>query len=664
MDLFNVVAKLTLDSTEYEAQVNAVSQRVIPIDTPGLKLDTTDYDKEINEAGDEAEDFEDRAGGAFSRVGELLKTAGIVAAVGAIANGFKKAIEYTANLGDEIDKGSKRMNISTHAYQQFDHALQQSGGSVNDLQRGLKNIRQIMTDGEEATGKAAEAFNTLGIDMQKSNGQMKTAEELMNETLMALAEIEDADQRGALVDALFGPNSGGIKPLLEEGKEGVKDLLNEADELNMIMSDEDIQKAVEYGDAVANMKKELELLQVDFAKNILPVLTDCVKAITDIINFFRGNGLGGAAGVATVLGGTAVGKSIFNWGVNKLLGTGGSGGGTGGSSGGGGFVKGLVGKGLTALKSGLAANGLWALTPAAVLAAGLAPGLIAQNEATENMRAEQAQMEQNAANLEAANSENAVFVRTTAGNSYLVKDENGNERKNFLGQSYSQLTDATFESLMGLKDRSGAEMAKLEFALRGVSNPMTGNYAWTDLQKLWRGELEANDAPELAKAIADALSGTSIGKMWEWQRGSGFVANGETPEVEVQPTVDSEAQAELQRQLDEGTYTVDVMPSMIGMFRGNEHAAGAWDIPWDNYPALLHRDEMVLTASQARRYREGGGGGLDYDTVGTMIGVAIENAMGRVMVMMSGEKVGDLTTRQVKNNINADSFSRIRALGG
>ena len=661
MDLFNVVAKLTIDSTEYDAQVNAISQRVIPIDTPGLKLDTTDYDKNINEAGEEAEQFEDKAGGAFERVGDILNKAGIVATVGMIANVFKKAISYTSELGDEIDKGSKRMNITTHAYQQWNHALEQSGGTVTDLQRGLKNIRAIMQDGDEATGKAAEAFNELGISMQKSNGEMKTSEELMNETLMALAEIEDADQRGALVDALFGPNSGGIKPLLEEGKEGVRNLLNEADELNMIMSDEDIQKAVEYKDSVANMKKELELLQVDFANNILPILQECVKAITDIINFFRGNGLGGAAGIATVLGGTKVGRSIFKWGAKKLLGGGGDG------EGGGGFLKtagrGLFTKGLSAAKAGLAANGLWALTPAAVAAAGIVPALLAQNQANENMRAEQAQMEQNAAMLEAANSENAVFVRTTAGNSYLVKDENGNERKNFLGQSYSQLTDATFESLMGLKDRSGAEMAKLEFALRGVSNPMTGNYAWTDLQKLWRGELEANDAPELAKAIAEALSDTSIGKMWEWQRGSGFVANGETPEVEVQPTVDSDAQAELQKQLDEGTYTIDVMPSLIGMFGGNSHAAGAWDIPWDNYPALLHRDEMVLTASQARRYREGGGG-MDYAAVGEMIGFAIEDAMGRVMVMMSGEKVGDLTTKRVKDNINAGSFARVRSLGG
>lgn len=94
------------------------------------------------------------------------------------------------------------------------------------------------------------------------------------------------------------------------------------------------------------------------------------------------------------------------------------------------------------------------------------------------------------------------------------------------------------------------------------------------------------------------------------------------------------------------------------------HAKGAWSIPYDDYPALLHRNEMVLTASQARQYREGNGGGVDYATIGTMIGEAIETAIGRVGVYMSGDRVADLTTRRLQGNINANNNARLRAMGG
>lgn len=92
------------------------------------------------------------------------------------------------------------------------------------------------------------------------------------------------------------------------------------------------------------------------------------------------------------------------------------------------------------------------------------------------------------------------------------------------------------------------------------------------------------------------------------------------------------------------------------------NAKGNWRVPYDNYPALLHRDEMVLSKSQARQFRDGGssGGGISADALAQ----AVEAAMSRVYVMMSGEKVGDLTTRRIKKNLNASSYSRMRALGG
>lgn len=94
---------------------------------------------------------------------------------------------------------------------------------------------------------------------------------------------------------------------------------------------------------------------------------------------------------------------------------------------------------------------------------------------------------------------------------------------------------------------------------------------------------------------------------------------------------------------------------------GDGLAKGNWYVPYDNYPALLHRGEMVLNKSQARQYRDGESGGTD---VSGVVAKAVNQAMSKVYVMMSGEKVGDLTTKRVKRNINANSYSRMRALGG
>lgn len=137
-------------------------------------------------------------------------------------------------------------------------------------------------------------------------------------------------------------------------------------------------------------------------------------------------------------------------------------------------------------------------------------------------------------------------------------------------------------------------------------------------------------------------------------------------EVPVEPVLEDPAAARDGLQNSIGTLTVPAVINPFGFSwggKGDSNAKGNWSVPYDNFPALLHRDEMVLTKSQARKYRDGEGG-ADSAMIGTAIASAVQQAMSRVYVMMSGEKVGDLTTKRVRNNMNARSHSKLRALGG
>lgn len=101
--------------------------------------------------------------------------------------------------------------------------------------------------------------------------------------------------------------------------------------------------------------------------------------------------------------------------------------------------------------------------------------------------------------------------------------------------------------------------------------------------------------------------------------------------------------------------------SLSEWYLKNHHAKGAWTIPYDNYPAVLHRSEMVLTASQARKYRDGESESVNIPAV---IAQSVNDAMKRVNFLLNGDKVADLTTKRTKRNINAQRYSRIRSYGG
>lgn len=87
------------------------------------------------------------------------------------------------------------------------------------------------------------------------------------------------------------------------------------------------------------------------------------------------------------------------------------------------------------------------------------------------------------------------------------------------------------------------------------------------------------------------------------------------------------------------------------------NAKGLMSVPYDNYTALLHRGEMVLTASQARKYRDGDTGG-SAEVVGAIQSLKNEMANMKIMVgqRVFGRTVVDYSGRRMNNYLgNADS---------
>lgn len=90
-----------------------------------------------------------------------------------------------------------------------------------------------------------------------------------------------------------------------------------------------------------------------------------------------------------------------------------------------------------------------------------------------------------------------------------------------------------------------------------------------------------------------------------------------------------------------------------GSKKSNSHAVGLDFVPTDGYPAVLHRGEAVLTAAEAKVWREGGNpragsltsgggdGGIDYER--------LARAMSGLTVVMDGQAVGRLVEPTVSS---------------
>lgn len=84
---------------------------------------------------------------------------------------------------------------------------------------------------------------------------------------------------------------------------------------------------------------------------------------------------------------------------------------------------------------------------------------------------------------------------------------------------------------------------------------------------------------------------------------------------------------------------------------GRSFATGLDYVPYDNFVAKLHAGETVLNRADATAYRAGNVGGISAEGISQAVAVAVREALDGVGVYMGADRVGDLVTQRVSRNI-------------
>jgi hypothetical protein len=202
--------------------------------------------------------------------------AGFVAAlsVGLFTRVIGNALKYAASLKTVSDQ----LNVTTKDLQTLRYAAQQWGVSQQDLDNGLERLS--VTLGKVAAGakEPTRAIEAIGLSADKLKGK-NTAEALK---LIAdrLSEIPDQAQRAAVETALFGEAGAKLDGLLRKGSGGINALAQAAEELGIVLSEEDIRKADETAKKLESLKT---VLQARIA-GVVAENADAILALADALS--------------------------------------------------------------------------------------------------------------------------------------------------------------------------------------------------------------------------------------------------------------------------------------------------------------------------------------------------------------------------------------------
>lgn len=258
-----------------------------------IMVDSSEADKSIQKTGENAKSLSSKLGDGLKKVGSAAAGIATAAAGAATAAGaaLKSAVDDTATYADTIDKASYRSGLGAENLQRLKYAAEQSGASLENIEKSAKKVNDRLGEVSEGNEKSAEMFEKLGIAVYDADGNMRSSDDVYNDVLAKLADMGDTAEATAIGTDLFGKAFTDLKPLLAAGSDGINDLKDNADALGIVMSQDAVTAGVKYGDTVADIKNALGGAARSIGASVLPMfqkfadkLIKYIPKIQDFIN--------------------------------------------------------------------------------------------------------------------------------------------------------------------------------------------------------------------------------------------------------------------------------------------------------------------------------------------------------------------------------------------
>ncbi len=266
----------------------------------------------------------------MNAVGKKFATSGAaIGGVGVAITGSLVGIASSfANAGDKMQKMSLRTGASVESLSALAFAAEQSGTSIDAVGDAMfRSSRRIANAAETGMSPAARALKLLGVNLQELDAM--SADQQFLKLADVLGKVENEAFANQMGFEILGDSFKQLKPLMDEGSDGIKALMAEADQLGRTMSTDDANAAAAYADAMNRVISATKGAKNQIGAALAPAITSITNSFVEIlkpvVQFVKNNRemiLGVAAlGAALLAAGAALTTAGFAFiGIGAALG--------------------------------------------------------------------------------------------------------------------------------------------------------------------------------------------------------------------------------------------------------------------------------------------------------------------------------------------------------
>ncbi len=237
-----------------------------------LEADTKNFNKGINESENSLMKF----GAAAAATG-----AGIALAIGTVAiAGFVKLLnvinETTDSISHLVDTASK-FDATVGGLQKLEYIAKLSGGSLADVEGGLRKIVMSLKQLDAGSASTIAAFEKLGIAQENLKG-MK-----IDDVYLLVAErlkgVTDSTEQAKIASEIFGRSWSSQINIV---KSDIAGLSKDFESFGGALTDEQASAVDSYGDSVTRLGAIFDTFKIQLTAQVAPALEEMVNWLAKI----------------------------------------------------------------------------------------------------------------------------------------------------------------------------------------------------------------------------------------------------------------------------------------------------------------------------------------------------------------------------------------------
>ncbi len=201
--------------------------------------------------------------------------------VGVSLAGIGAMIKSSIDSADALDEMAQRTGIAVESLSLLVPAAELSAVSTEKFEAGLKKLATGMLEAATGSETSAQKFGALGVAVQNQDGTLRDSEQVLLDLADRFKVMPDGAEKAALAVDIFGKAGAEMIPFLNQGRDGIGALKQEAAELGLQLSADTAAQAGNFNDALDKLKLATQSIGNQIIASLLPALNDMAGGMVE-----------------------------------------------------------------------------------------------------------------------------------------------------------------------------------------------------------------------------------------------------------------------------------------------------------------------------------------------------------------------------------------------